>query len=78
MTTPSRPTPRSTTSSSTRSGPAAPRWRRAPLTPGDEREAAAESEKKHAADLSARVAGDDSDDEDGDSPPRPPTRKYKY
>ena len=51
--------------------------RRAPLTPGDEREAAAESLKKnHAADLSARVAhDDDSDDEDGDCPPRPPTRK---
>ena len=52
---------------------------RAPLTPGDQREAAAESEKNHAADLSARVlarvANDDSDWEDGDSPPRPPTRK---
>jgi hypothetical protein len=47
------------------------------VTPGDEREAAAESEKKHAADLSARVANDDSDWGDGECPPRPPTRKYK-
>ena len=55
--------------------------RRAPLTPGDEREAAAESLKKnHAADLSARVAHDDDSDYEGSNcPPRPPivTRKHK-
>ena len=51
---------------------------RAPLTPGDQREAAAESEKNHAADLSARVANDDCDYEGSNCPPRPPivTRKY--
>ena len=52
---------------------------RAPLTPGDKREAAAESEKNRAAGLSARVANDDSYDEGSNCPPRPPivTRKHK-
>ena len=52
---------------------------RGQLTPGDERAAAADSEKNHAVHLSARAADDDSYDEDADCPPRPPrpTRKYK-
>ena len=42
------------------------------------RVAAAESEKNRAADLSARVAGDDGDYEGPNCPPRPPTVKRKY
>ena len=54
---------------------------RAPLTPGEERVAAAESEKnrRRAAGLSARVADDDGVYEGPNCPPPPPTvtRKYK-